>query len=508
MCVGSAWSAPYGGRRCRGLVHSKMKLITAIALITFSTACAAQYWKPLGRGPIAATQIQTIYGDSVSQRLLAGGTFTFMKNVEDTVIVMGQAAWNGTRWDSLAHRIQDGGSLPTSGQQQTYWFLRFQDKLYACGGFGFFTDQNEVNRSFARLNEPTQRWEALECLNANSSGLATLVPKEPQNTLYATGYTSTICGYPQSCIFRYDGGSFHIWEPFNEVPPDPLNYVGTVFDYQGYTYVTGSFYDPIGSGYVSFIRHNGTNWEYIPEWGTQNPIKEILIRNGILYVAGAFHISDGAPGNLVASFDGTTWNNMGGGLEYTLPNSAAALDLEWWHDELYVCGLFNNCGGVICDGIAKWTGSQWCALPGQFSGQFSDITTLLDMTIWQDSLYVVGGIWYVDGQPFYKSVAQWIGGDAVANCSDPVGVEENTNALEQPDLVVHPLGNGYQWEVRFPETGMWTLSILDASGRHMRSMQTRNEQVIVDLNEQATGLYLFRAMHESGSVRNAKIVKP
>jgi len=130
------------------------------------------------------------------------------------------------------------------------------------------------------------------------------------------------------------------------------------------------------------------------------------------------------------------------------------------------------------------------------------------MTIWQDSLYVVGGIWYVDGQPFYKSVAQWIGGDAVANCSDPVGVEENTNALEQPDLLVHPLGNGYQWGVRFPETGMWTLSILDASGRHIRSMQARNEQVIVDLNEQAAGLYLFRAMHESGSVRNAKIMKP
>ena len=98
--------------------------------------------------------------------------------------------------------------------------------------------------------------------------------------------------------------------------------------------------------------------------------------------------------------------------------------MEWWHGELYVCGMFDNCGGVTCDGIAKWTGTDRCGLPGEFANQFDNVSVLLDMTIWRDSLYVVGQTYYVDGEPFYNSVAQFIGGDAVGNCSDPVGVAE------------------------------------------------------------------------------------
>ncbi|MBP6313777.1 MAG: hypothetical protein KA408_16005 [Flavobacteriales bacterium] len=331
------------------------------------------------------------------------------------------------------------------------------------------------------------------------------MPKEPQANLYATGFTSTICGYPQSCIFRYDGSAFHIWAPFNEVQDYNNNYVGIVFDYQGYTYVTGLFRDPLGPDFVSFIRHDGNMWEYVPGWNTLSPIKEILIRNGILYVAGAFHESGGAPGNLVAAFDGTTWNNLGGGLEYTLPNSAAALDLEWWHDELYVCELFNNCGGVLCDGIAKWTGTQWCGLPGQFSGQFSDINTLTDMTIWQDSLYVVGGIWYVDGQPFYKSVAQWIGGDAVANCSDPVGVEEVYDKERQALIAWHEQENN-RLSLTFPYPEKWNVAVYDATGRFIAMERIQGLTGSMETGELAASMYCVRAIDPQGKPIAAKFI--
>jgi len=423
-------------------------------------------------------------------------------NDADTVTVYGQAQWNGTRWDSIGHRIQEGA-------QQTYWFLRFENELYACGGFGFYTDSQEFNKSLAKFDGANSRWESLECINPNMGGMTTLVPKEPTTTLYATGYTGSICGYPQSCIFRYDGSAFHIWEPFNEVPYYNNNYVGTVFDYQGYTYVTGLFRDPLGPGSVSFMRHNGSNWEYIPGWNTLSPIKSVLIRNGILYVAGAFHESGGAPGNLVAAFNGTTWNNLGGGLEYsTGPNSAAALDLEWWHGELYACGLFNNCGGVLCDGIAKWTGTQWCGLPGQFSGATSDITTLSDMTIWQDSLFVCGGISYVDGVPFNRTVAQWIGGDEVAYCSEPVGVVENANALEPNGLEVRPIGNGCQWLIQLPPIGSWKVDVYDASGRMVQNLPLGSFSVLLDLGQQASGMYIVRATNADGKFQSAKVAKP
>ncbi|HMN05925.1 MAG TPA: hypothetical protein PKD45_09370, partial [Flavobacteriales bacterium] len=162
-----------------------MRTLTVIAAVLLGTAANAQYWKALGKGVVGPMGVQTLFGDSVSNRLLAGGTFLRIINDGDTVLAFGQAAWNGTRWDSLATRIQPfaGGE----GTQQTFWFLRFQGSLYSCGTYGLFGHNDPPNRSLAKLNEVEEIWEPLSCPNSMYSGITTLVPKEPQGTLYATG---------------------------------------------------------------------------------------------------------------------------------------------------------------------------------------------------------------------------------------------------------------------------------------------------------------------------------
>ena len=326
----------------------------------------------MGLGTVGVTELQTLYGDSISDRLLAGGTFLHIMNDEDTVLAYGQAVWNGMRWDSLATRIQSYGG--GEWVNQTYWFLRFQGRLYACGNFGFQTPGGDWTNTLARLDEQSHLWEDLGCIISHTSGISTLVPKVPDTTLYATGYQADpeeFCGFPESCVFRYDGSAFHSWPPFEQIPPDNDNYVGTIFDFQGKTYLTGSVRDPVGPGLIAtFLRWNGTNWEHVPGWNTQSPIKEILIHNDTLYVAGAFRFATGGPGNLIASFDGENWNDMGGGLAYIpVAMSGAALDLEWWHGELLVSGFFNRAGNVPCSAIAKWNGHQWCNLPGEILWQ-------------------------------------------------------------------------------------------------------------------------------------------
>lgn len=189
-----------------------MKPLTLITAILFLGAANAQYWKPLGRGTIGPTGVRTLYGDSLSDRLLAGGTFTWILNEEDTVLGMGQAAWNGSRWDSLAHRI-------APAVNQTFWFIRFKGGLYSSGGYIFLDGNGLPNSSFARLNESTLYWEALECTNPfPGSNLIHLVPLLPDTTLYATGNAGSLCGLPASCVFRYDGESFFPWPPFHELP--------------------------------------------------------------------------------------------------------------------------------------------------------------------------------------------------------------------------------------------------------------------------------------------------
>ncbi len=469
-------------------------------------AANAQYWRALGRGVIGPTEVQTLFGDSISNRLLAGGTFMWILNTNDTVLGIGQAAWNGVRWDSIATRIQ-----PISGNNstnQTHWFLRFGGRLYACGFFGFQDTDGTWNNNLARLDEPNQRWGNLGCIVPFMTSISTLVPKEPQNTLYATGYMGSLCGYPQSCVFRYDGSAFHVWEPFNQIPEGNENYVGTVFDFQGKTYMTCALRDPAGPGYVSFLRWNGTAWEHVPGWNTLSPIKEILIRNDTLYVAGTFSLADGGPGNLVAAFSNDQWNNLGGGLFYNpVPMSGVVWDLKWFHGELWACGQFDWAAGVAAHSIAKWDGHRWCVPPGDFRWIYNSQSMLLDMAVWRDSLYVCGGILTVDGDTM-KQVVQWLGGDVMEACSQTVGIAETALSAKEEELHITPLPGDASWYVHFPHIGTWTVEVFDATGHRLRTLQNHGAAIELDLSREAPGMYLLRVGSPTGESRSAKILRP
>jgi hypothetical protein len=416
-------------------------------------------------------------------------------NDNDTVLGMGQAAWNGSRWDSLAHRIQ-----PISGNnsaQPTHWFLRYEGDLYACGSFSFLTAEGLWNRQFARLNENLQRWEALECTHLTTSGLQTLVPKDPQNTLYTTGHrTGTICGLTQSCVFRLDDSGFSEWPPFALIPDHPNNLVGYVFDFLGMTYMTGTFRDPYSNNLINFMRFNGTSWEHVPGWDATATIKKISIRNDTLYIGGTFREVGGGPGNLIAYFDGTTWNNMGGGLDYTpVPMSATVLDLEWFNNELYVGGMFNVAGGIPVEGLAVWKGDRWCRLPGDFASNQWDSAKILDITVWRDSLYICGGFTSIDGQPI-RQVAQFIGGDSVGDCSLPVALSEN---YTEEDLTLSPNPTNGPLRLQGLPSGAQRVVVRDALGRVAHVQSTNLYQL--ELGHLPAGTYIVQVVDAGGAVR-------
>lgn len=436
-----------------------MKWFWCMALLVPLGSTKAQSWRALGRGIIPPGNVQTIFGDAHSDRLFIGGTFVYVMNENDTVLGIGQAAWNGQRWDSLATRIQ-----PLSGNVclQTYWYLRFQDRLYACGSFSLADGILPWNNSLARLNEGDLRWERLECVNPNESGLANLVPKEPGSTsAYVTGLRGSLCGYPESCVFRYDGSAFHEWAPWSLIPEAPSNWTRFVFEFRGMTYLTGNFRDPFGPGYVSMLRWNGTGWEYVPGWGAYSrSINDMSIRNDTLYVSGNFRIDNGGPGNCIAYFDGENWNDMGGGVSYApSPTNASCLVMQWHRNDLWVSGQMDHAGGIPIDGVAKWNGRQWCSVPGDFHNPVG-LDRVLDITVWRDSLYVCGGFTAIDGESI-RHVAQWLGGDAVLECSAPVGMAEaGTQGLS---VAPNPVAD--RLRVRGPLATGTTYTIIDALGR-------------------------------------------
>lgn len=207
---------------------------------------------------------------------------------------------------------------------------------------------------------------------------------------------------------------------------------------------------------------------------------------------------------LVRRFGGEHWDDMGGGLAYTPnPYAGAALDLEWWRGHLLVSGRFNTASDIECSGIIKWNGNQWCSFPGgiqTWSGIYSRIP---EMAIWRD-LYICGNISTIDSDTV-QQVAQWIGGDAVGYCSSPVGMAE---APGRPAALEAVQSGDAQWRIRFPQAGHWALSVHNAAGQSLGTWQAKGEAMVLDLRDQAPGLYLLRATGPAGTVRSAKVMRP
>ena len=459
-----------------------------------------QYWAPLQPVAKLHPQVNVVYGDSVWDKLLVGGNFKWAVVGADTIFTASAAMWDGVGWSALPAPVDVciGGNICSP----VWEFMRIDGRLHANGGFAFWDADSLVNEAFARWNEQTSAWERLPCVNPGVGGMATLVPHFPQDTLYLTGYRGTLCGYDSSCVFAYVGDTI-VPLPYQApvLHHGPTSYVGFVFKYQGVPYLTGLLYDPLQGQHYSFMRWNGTAWEGVPGWSTLDPIKDVLIKDGWLYVCGWFFEAGGAPGNMVARFNGTQWEALGSGLLAALPSSSqgVAMDLHEWNGDLYVAGQFNYAGGVPAENAARWDGSRRCGLGGSYAMQTPG-GKANEFTVWRDELYMSGGFITIDGDTMWH-VARWLG--QVENCSAPVTLPEGM-ADEAPWWV--PLEPG-RWQLRLPQGQVGRLELWDARGRLVLVQGSARDGHVVDLADRAPGVYLARLIEVNGAVRSVKALR-
>lgn len=379
--------------------------------------------------------------------------------------------------------------------------MRYQGQLYANGSFILETSDSIANRYYARWDEGLQQWVALDCINPVVGGASTLKVSEDGSTMYSLGYRNNFCGLPSACVFENTGDGFHSFAPWNAWPSTYNDYLGFVFKYQDMYYMSGLVTDSTTQDWYTFLRFNGSTWEPVPGWNTVGPIKDVLIYEGKLYVCGYFFTSEGAPGNMVAVYDGTSWSGLGTGLQYypTPTTYGIAYDLLGWNGDVYVAGQFFYAGGVQANCVARWDGDRWCGLGGIFAygpqhGQASSLT------VWRDSLYMAGAFHTIDGDSVFN-VAKWLG--QVETCSEPMGLPEvlNTNHSLTPRLV-DPDG---VWMFDLPSNSGWAVTVFDAQGR--RSFPDGTYSGELDLRELPHGVYLVMCTSRSGEVRSAKVVK-
>lgn len=168
-----------------------------------------------------------------------------------------------------------------------------------------------------------------------------------------------------------------------------------------------------------------------PEWlptfggqpGTDGDIMDVLVFDDgsgpCLYLGGTFSSAGGTIARGVARWDGTSWTQLGGGLDGNVATLAIHDDGRGGGRALYAGGSFQMADGQPAGQVARWDGSTWSPLgAGLQGGSVRDLCSYDDGT---GSKLFAGGYFATAGGASVPYLACWIGaqwlpvGDEVDN---------------------------------------------------------------------------------------------
>jgi len=200
--------------------------------------------------------------------------------------------------------------------------------------------------------------------------------------------------------------SFVFSASFNKSAGQSWSAAGDVFDNNVFCFVTdtvnnvlyaGGHFFNVGALNVNHIaKWDGTSWTNMGT-GMDQDVYTLAMYNGELYAGGQFLSGDGNNCNYVAKWDGITWQPVGGGM-----NGAVGY-LHVYNSELYAGGAFTIAGGNPANYIAKWNGTTWDSLGSGMTG-----TSVLTIQNYNGELYAGGNFTVAGGLPV-NNIARWDG---------------------------------------------------------------------------------------------------
>ena len=181
-------------------------------------------------------------------------------------------------------------------------------------------------------------------------------------------------------------------------------------------YATGQFTVAGGVAADSIARWTGSAWQAVggglgpngprPPFAYGNAVA-VAALNGqpaALYVGGEFQRAGTAAVRNLAMWDGTSWHDVGGGVNAQVRALAVFDDGDGV--ALFAGGDFSEAGVTPAGFIAKWDGQQWHTLAGGLDG--SPYAMEPYAAAGESALYVGGWFNNADGQPS-PNLAKWIG---------------------------------------------------------------------------------------------------
>jgi hypothetical protein len=170
------------------------------------------------------------------------------------------------------------------------------------------------------------------------------------NTLYAAGEFTTVNGQAASHMARWNGTA---WVPWTVGITGFQPRIRAMHIHNGELYIGGDF-DSIGGVAIhNLAKWTGTTFVALPS-NLNDSIGGITTHNGMLTVTGVIH----SYGH-VASLNGNTWLQYGGGL------SKGGSSIASVNGRLFIAdGKADGLGLDETDGLNYWNGSSWQVMPG------------------------------------------------------------------------------------------------------------------------------------------------
>lgn len=319
-------------------------------------------WHSLDGGMNGSVASLAVFDDGSGPALYAGGSFTTAGG-EDVDHI---ARWDGSSWSALS-----GGGTSGSVFALTVFDDGSGPALYVGG---FFETAGEVTvNGIARWNG--EQWSALGSGSGMGYGNVRALEVFDDGSgpaLYAGGIFEVADGLPASRIAKWDGQA---WSALGtgisgSLEPDAPVYSLAVFDDDsgaGSALYVGGLFDTAGDVPVNNIaRWRDGQWSAVGGGtsGSHPAVRALAVfddgagSGSALYAGGDFTSAEALDVNYIASWDGSAWSPLAGGLETEAAPVVGALTVmeqgSGADAVLYVGGSFHTAGDEQALGMARW----------------------------------------------------------------------------------------------------------------------------------------------------------
>jgi hypothetical protein len=201
-------------------------------------------------------------------------------------------------------------------------------------------------------------------------------------------------------------------------------------------YVGGSFTAAQGEPVPYFARRSGESWTSVAG-GVDSWVRALAVfddgRGPALYVGGLFTQAGGQSAQHIARWDGRQWEALGSGLDG--PVYALTVHDDGTGAALYVGGQFQTAGGIVANDLARWDGANWSALGTGSNGQVNALASFdIDGAGPAAAQLYIGGVFNNCGGAAMSNCSRWTG---VGYAGLGAGLNSEVHAL-----AVHDDGSG------------------------------------------------------------------